>query len=102
MKIVERNGARSFWSLHMYRRLKRRHRHAHVRGIRRDAMFACTQDCERTIVAGDRWTPTAGLALVAGHGRITEVDTTCALQQVAAERRHISDLRRGAVQSRLR
>ena len=80
MKIAERNGARSFRPLQVNRRLQRRHGHAHIRGIRRDAMFACTQDRERAIVSGDRWTPAAGFTLVAGHRGVSEVHAARPLQ----------------------
>src|SRR5258706_14566800 len=102
MKVAERNSARSSWPRHMYRRLQRRHRQAHVGRVCRDAMLAGTQNRERTIVTSDRWTSTAGLTFVAGHRRVAKVHAACALQKVAANRRHIAYLGRGAVQNRLR
>jgi hypothetical protein len=55
-------------------------------------MFAYAQDGERAIVAGDRRTSSARLALVAGHRGIAEIDASRALEQVAADGSHIADL----------
>ena len=76
----------------MDRRLQRRHRHAHIRGIGRDAMIASAQNRKRAIVTSDRWAATAWLALVAGHGCVAEVHAACALQQVATNCCHVADL----------
>src|SRR6266404_6822439 len=102
MKIAERNGARSFWPLHVYRRLQRRQSHAHVRRVGRNAMLTRAKNGERAIVTGNGWASGARLALVAWHGGVAEVDTTCALQQVSTNSSHIADLSRSALQYRLR
>src|ERR1043165_10234842 len=65
-------------------------------------MLARAQDCERAVVTGNRRTSRARLALVARHGGIAKVDTPCALQQVSTNRCHVADLRRSALQDRLR
>ena len=44
----------------------------------------------------------AGLALVAGRRRVVEVEAARPLQQVAAGRRHVAQLLRGAGQDRAR
>src|SRR5258708_22540706 len=97
MKIAKRDGARCFWPLDMDRRSQRRHRHAHIRWIRGDAVLACAEYGKRPIVAGDRGAAAAGLALVAPHGSIAEVDAASSLQHVSANSGHVADLRRGAL-----
>ena len=47
MKVADGDRARALRSLHVDRRLQRRHRHAHVRRVGRDAMFARAEDGER-------------------------------------------------------
>ena len=86
----------------MYRGLQRRHRDAHMRRIGRDAILARAQNSQRPVVAGDGRTSSAGLALVAGHGCVSEVWTASALQQVPGDRSHVTDLRGRSVQNGLR
>src|SRR5260221_5380909 len=102
MEIAERHRAWTLSPLNVNGRLQRRHRHAHIRGIRRDAMIARAQNSERTIMTSNSRASAAGLALVARHRGIAEVDTTCALQQVPTNRSHVADLSRSALQDRLR
>src|SRR5678815_6046808 len=65
-------------------------------------MLARAEDGERAIVARDRRTASAGLAFVARHCGVAEVNAAGALQQVSGNRRHVTDLRRSALQYRLR
>ena len=102
MKVADRNRALALRPLHVDRRFQRRHRHAHVRRVGRDAVFARAQDGERAVAAGDRRAAGAGLALVARHRGVAEVHAARALQQVAGGRRHVAKLRRRAAEDRLR
>jgi len=86
----------------VYRGLQRRHRDAHMRRIGRDAILARAQNSQRPVVAGDGRTSSAGLALVAGHGCVSEVWTASALQQVPGDRSHVTDVRGRSVQNGLR
>ena len=86
----------------MHRGVERGERHAHVGGMRRDAGLAGAEDRVDAVEAVDRRAAAAGLALVAGRRRVVEVGAARALQQVAAGRRHVAQLLRGARQDRAR
>ena len=83
-------------------RLQRGQRHAHVRRVGGDAVLARAQDRVHAVEAVDRGTAGPRLALVAGRGRVVEVGAARPLHQVAARRRHVAELRRGARQDGLR
>ena len=53
-------------------------------------------------MTGDCWASATGFALVARHGGVAEVDAAGSLQQVSADGGHVADLRRRALQDRLR
>ena len=82
-------------------RLQRGQRDAHVRRVDGDALLARAQDRVHAVEAVDRGAAGARFALVAGRGRVVEVVTARPLHQVAARRRHVAELRRGARQDRL-
>src|SRR3954471_14169833 len=67
----------------------------------RDAMIAAPQDREAAMLAQDCRAATARLALVAGRADIAEIEAAGTLQQIAADRRHVAHLRRGAGKERL-
>ena len=92
MKLSERDCARTLRPLHVDRRLQRRHCHAHVRRVGRDAVFARAEDGERAVAAGDRRATGAGFTFVARHSCVAEVHAACALQQVPGNRSHIANL----------
>ena len=102
MKVADRDRARALRSLHVDRRFQRRHRHAHVRRVGRDAMFARAEDGERAVAAGDGRAAGPGLALVAGHRGVAEIHAARSLEQVAGSRRHVAKLRRCAGEKGLR
>ena len=67
-------------------------------GMRRDAGLAGAEDRVHAVEALDGRAAAAGLALVAGRRGVIEVGAARALQQVAAGRRHVAQLLRGAGQ----
>src|SRR5258707_11553553 len=97
MEITERDRTWALRPLNVNGCFQRRQGHAHVGWIRGDAMLARSENRKRAIVAGDRWASAAGLALVARHSRVAEVDAARSLQQVSSDGGHISDLCRGAL-----
>ena len=80
--------------------VERGERHAHVGRMRGDAGFARAEDGVHAVEPGDRGAAAAGLALVAGRRGVVEVIAAGALQQVAAGRGHVAQLRRGAGEDR--
>ena len=81
---------------HFHRGVQRRERHAHVGGMDGNAFFADPEDGVHAGKAADGCAAAARLALVAGGGRVVEIGTAGPLQQVAAGRRGVAQLRRGA------
>src|SRR3984893_44183 len=102
MKITDGDRSCTLGSLHMDRRLQCNHRHTHVRGVGRDAMFAGAKHGKHAVAASDGRAARAGLALVARHRGVAEVHASCSLKQVARSRRHIAKLCRCAGENRLR
>src|SRR5580700_8781058 len=87
-------------ALYMHNSFERHHGHGHIRGMRCDAMFACSKDGVDPVKAIDRGASRAGLAFVAGIGGIAKIVTTCALKQIAAGASHVSKLRRSSGEKR--
>ena len=58
-----------------------------------NAGIACAQDRVHAVEAADRRAAAARLALVAGCGDVVEVGAPRALQEIAADRRHVAQLR---------
>ena len=87
---------------HMNLRFERSERDAHVGRMRRDAGLAGAEDRVDPIDAVDGRTAAAGLAFVARRRHVIEIKAARPLHQVAAGRRHIAKLLRGAGQDRAR
>ena len=94
MKILERDRAVACRTRHPYDGFQGSQRHAHIRGMRRDALVARAQNRVDAVVAVDRRASAAGIAFVARCRRVVEVITAGALEQVAAVGRHVAKLRR--------
>ena len=86
----------------MHLGFERGERHAHVGRMRRDAGFAGAEDRIDAVDALDRRAAAAGLAFVAGRRGVIEIEAARALQEIAAGRRHVAQLLRGAGQDRAR
>ena len=80
--------------------VERGERDAHVGRMRRDARLAGAEDRVDAIDPFDRRAAAAGLAFVAWRGGVIEIEAARALQEVAARRRHVAQLLRGAGQDR--
>ena len=70
--------------------------------MRRNAGFARAEDRVHAVEAGDGGAAAAGLALIAGRRDVVKIIAARALQKIAAGRRHVAQLRRGAGQDRAR
>ena len=92
------DGARASRAHDMNLGLQRGERDAHVGRMRRDARLAGAEDRVDAIDPFDRRAAAAGLTFVARRSRVIEVEAARALQQVAACRRHVAQLLRGASQ----
>ena len=82
--------------------VERGQRDGHVRRMGGDAGVARAEDRVDPVEPAERRAAGAGLALVAGRGRVVEVGAAGALQQVAADGRLVAQLARGAGEQRLR
>ena len=102
VKVRERNLALAARAGHVNLRLQHGQRDAHVRRMHRDAGFARAEDGVHAVEAADGRAARAGLAFVAGRRNVVEVGAARALQEVAADRRHVAQLLRGAGQQRAR
>ena len=102
VKLRDWHRARTLRALHLHRRFKRRQRHVLVRGIGRNTLLAGAQDRQHPVMPVDRRATGTRLALVARMRRIAKIHATRPLQEVAACRRHVAQLRRGPRQIRLR
>lgn len=63
--------------------VERRHRDGHVGGMNGGAIRAGAEDAEAALEAAECRASGAGLALVAGHGRVVEIRAARALEQIA-------------------
>ena len=79
---------------------KRDKGHAEIRGVRRDAGLAPAEHRMLSGVAAARLAAGARLAFVAGAGDVVEIGASRALQKIAADRRGVAKLRRGAGKQR--
>ncbi len=82
-------------------RVEREQRVGEIAGIGRDALVADPQHRVQPVLSGNGGAAAARHALVAGRAGIAEIAAAGALEQVAAERRQVAHLRRGAEQQRL-
>ena len=101
MKIAEGDVAIPVWPAHVDDRLQRRHRHAHVRGMQRDAALASAEDGVHARPTLEGRASGARLALVASRGQVSIVGATRPLHQVAGDGGDVAQLRRGAGEQRL-
>ena len=82
--------------------VERGERNGRVGGVHRDAVVGPAEDRVPLVEAVERRAAGARLALVAGAtAPVAEIGAAGPLQQVAADRRHVADLRRGAGEQRL-
>src|SRR5205085_8962923 len=94
MKICERNFAFAFRSADANDRVEGGEGNAHVARMRRDALFALAENGVDAIVTIDRAATAPGIPFVAcGKGWVVEIITARALQKIAADRRHVAQLR---------
>ena len=82
--------------------VQRRQRHAHVGRMGGDAGFAGAEDRVHPIEPGEGGATAARLALIARRRGVVEVIAARALQEIAAGRGHVAQLRRGAGKDRAR
>jgi hypothetical protein len=94
MKIPELNLSFAFRAAHTHDRIKSCQRDTHIARMCGNALFALAENRVNTIVTIERPATAAGFALVACRKRrIVKVITARALQQIAAYRRHVAQLR---------
>src|SRR4029453_5886319 len=96
MKIGEGNYAFALRTGHMDRGLQYGECHAHIRRMHGDAGLAPAEHRIHAVEAVDRAAACAGLALIARHARVIKVEAASALEEVAAGRRHVAQLRRSS------
>ncbi len=96
MEIGEGDAAFATRAGREHARVESGKRNTHVGGMRRDAVFAGAEDRVHAVDAVDRRAAAAWLAFVARRARVVEVEAARSLQQVAAGRRHVAQLRRSA------
>lgn len=82
--------------------VERRHRDGHVGGMNGGAIRAGAEDAEAALEAAECRASGAGLALVAGHGRVVEIRAARALEQIAGGGGLVAQLARRAGQKGLR
>src|SRR5436309_10343438 len=101
MKIGERNLAFSFRSPDTNDRFERSERDAHVAWVGGDALFALAEDGVDPVVTIDGAATAPRIAFVACRKRrVVEIIAARSLQKIAADRRHVSQLRTRAGQQR--
>src|SRR5438270_4877818 len=94
MKIRESNFAFSVLAAHAHDGIERCERDAHIARMRRDALFALTENRMNSVVTFKSAAAAAGLAFVASRKRrIVKIITARALQKIAAHSRHVTKLR---------
>ena len=102
MEITEGHRALALRPFHVNDGFQRGHGHAHVARMRRDTVLALAEDGMDAVESLDGATPTAGFALVAlRKSRVVEIIAARALEQVAADGRHVAQLRTGPGEKRL-
>src|ERR1051326_1255086 len=102
MKMREWNFAFALRPLDAHDRFERGERHVHIAWVRCDALLALAENRVNAIVTLERAATAAGIAFVAlRKGRVVKIIATRPLHQVAADRRHVPQLRTGAREQRL-
>ena len=94
MEIAEGDAALAARAGGQHARFERSQGNTHVGRVRGDAVFARAEDRVHAVDAVDRRAAAARRALVARCARIVEVQAARSLQQVAAGRGHVAQLRR--------
>ena len=82
--------------------LESRERHAHVGWMHGDAGLAPADDRIHAVKSVDRAAAGTRLALIAGGVRVVEIEAAGPLQEIAAGRGHVAELRRRAGKNRAR
>ena len=100
MEIRERDCALARGPGHMHCGVQRGQCNAHVGRMRRDAGIARAEDRVHAVDAVDRRAAAAGLALVARRRGVIKIVAARPLQEIAAGRRHVAQLLRGAGEDR--
>src|ERR1043166_3505210 len=102
MEIGERDGARAAGAADLHYGFDGRERDAEIARVHRDALRAGAENGVHAVVAGDRGTAAAGMALVAFlEGGIVKIFATRALHEISAHGVHVAKLRRCAGKQRL-
>src|ERR1700745_1194185 len=96
MEVGERDRSFAVATCHQHSRVECSQCDAHVGGMGRDAMLACTKNCVHAIEPLDRRTAASRLALVTGRRGVVKIRTTSALQKISRRARHVAQLRRGS------
>src|SRR5579884_3817152 len=102
IKLVQWNAPLTFCAACVDRGFERHHRYGHVRRMGGDTVLARAQNGVDAVEAVYRRATGARFALVALVIRVTKVIAASALQQIAARRGHVSQLRRGPGKQRFR
>ena len=102
MQGVDRNLPTPLRAFHFRDRVQRDEGHGKVGGMGRDTMLAPAEHRMQTVLAPSRVAAGAWPAAVAGACHVMEIGAARLLHQIAADRRRIAKLRRGARQQRLR
>ena len=100
VKVFERNLAPARPAFDLDDSIERGERHTEVGRMRRDAMLAPTENRLQAILAMERVAAGARLTPVARTRGVVEIAAAGALHQVAADRRGVAKLSRGAGQER--
>jgi hypothetical protein len=98
VEVRERDRPVALRPAHLHGGLQGGQRDAHVGGMGGDAVLARPEDRVDAGHPADRRAAGAGLALVAGRGRVVEIIAAGPLEQVAARGGRVAQLRRGAGQ----
>src|SRR5258708_28182159 len=101
MEVGERDAPYSANALHFDECVKRGERHAHIGRVGGDAVVTRSENGSRAIEPFESVATGAGLTLIAARSGVIEVRATSALEQVAANGGHISQLAGGAGEERL-
>src|ERR1700744_6303566 len=92
MKISKSDLALAFRSAHPYDGLERGQGHAHVTGVRGNALITLAQNSVNAIEALERSAAAAWLPLIAGGKRgVIEIVAARALQEVATDGGHVTE-----------
>src|SRR5215207_8498386 len=98
MELRKGNAPLSLWSGYPDDGLQRGEGYAHVGRVGGDAVLACAEDGQNTVLAINRRAAGPGLAFVARCAGIVEVVAARALEEVAAGGGGVAQLRRGTGQ----